>query len=113
MGFIVDESGASIEKRSAATLDYIIDLSRWLAGDRVSATVAPQASVDSGDVTPFSAGRNLLPITVIEDGARRVIPAESAVVLWLTGGTLNTVVRVHVTTADGRVEDFTFTVVIV
>lgn len=114
MGFIVDSTGASIEKRAGATLDYVLDLSRWLAGDRLSASVAPVVTaVSPGDVAPFSIGRNLAPIAVIENGVRRVIPVASAVVLWLTGGTVDTDVDVTVTTEAGRVEVFRFRVQIV
>lgn len=113
MGFIVDQNGASIEKQAGATLDYTLDLSRWLAGDRVSGTVAPVVTVPTGDVLAFSAARNAAPIAVVEDGDRRVIPTHAAVVLWLAAGTLESTVQVVVTTEAGRVEVFRFTVVIV
>lgn len=114
MGFITDQNGARIEKNAGATLDYVLALTRWLAGDRVSSAVPPVATVLSGDVVAFSAARNAAPIVVIDSdtGGRTIIPAASAVVLWLAGGTADSLVRVTVTTEAGRVETFEFSVVI-
>lgn len=88
-------------------LDYIIDLSSWLAGDTITTVTA---SCVQGDVVIDSAEVNATAFDVREPYGSRTIGARSAVIVWLSAGTLNTTAQVtaHLVTAAGRESDKSF-----
>ncbi len=82
-------------KDPAATLDYSIDWTQWLAGD----TIASSAwTCDSG----------------ITESAAKVNAANTLATIWLSGGTLSSIYKVTntITTAAGRTQVQSFKVTI-
>lgn len=99
----------SIQHDPDSTLDWVLDLGAWLAGDAIDGV--PTATVVDGDVQAFSAAANAAPIYVSEaPGKIRVLPARSAIVFWLTGGSADSRVRLRFTTLAGRTQDVTIAV---
>ena len=78
-----------------AVLDYKVDWSGWLQ---------PGETVTSYTVTATDG------VTVVSTAE-----ADGVVTIWLSGGTLNATVRVtcHVVTSAGRVDDRSFTCLVV
>jgi len=111
-GFVVQGGNAFIVKDPDAVLDYVLDMQPFLAdGDTLK--TAP-LTVEVAGVTLGSYAVNAAPLTVVENGASRDIPAFKAVVLWLSEGATGTtgLVTTRFSTNYGRTKDVSFRVVI-
>jgi len=105
MSFRITEDGPAINKDPDDKLDYVIDLSEWLAGDTIASVVA---ATEEGDVEIDSYAPNLAPLVVTERHRQRALPERSAIILWLSGGTVPSRVSARCTTVTGRRKDTSF-----
>lgn len=114
-GFVVTRSGRYIEKDPDDTLDYVIDMTEFLAdGDTLTASAGDlEVTVTGTGLVKNSASTNAAVVTVVEGGVTRDIAAYKAVVIWLTGPAPGTSGQVHtrVTSTKGRTKDVTFKVI--
>lgn len=87
--------GLKLYKDPDAVLDYKFDWSDWLNGDTISTRLV---TVDSG----------------ITKNSDSISDTNTSVTVWLAGGTIGSSYSVHcrITTAAGRTDDRTVTIVI-
>jgi len=104
-GFVEGPTGVKIIRDADSKLDYIVDLSKWLSGDTLSAV-----SYEVSGATVNSCVVNVAPLSIEDYGT---ISAGKAVVTWLQGGAtgVNGHLKLHVTTVAGREDDFTYQLV--
>lgn len=104
-GFVEGPTGVRIIRDADSKLDYIVDLSKWLSGDTLSAV-----SYEVSGATVTSCTVNVAPLSIEGYGT---INVGTAVITWLQGGTtgVNGRLKLHVTTLAGREDDFSFQLV--
>lgn len=104
-GFVEGPTGVKIIRDADSKLDYIVDLSDWLSGDTLSAV-----SYEVSGATVTSCTVNVAPLSV--EGYGTINPG-TAVITWLQGGVtgVNGHLKLRVTTAGGREDDFTYQLV--
>jgi len=104
-GFVEGPTGVKIIRDADSKLDYIVDLSEWLSGDTISAV-----SHEVSGATVNSCTVNAAPLSIVDYGT---INSGTAVITWLQGGVtgVNGYLKLHVTTAGGREDDFTYQLV--
>ena len=104
-GFVEGLTRVSIIRDADSKLDYIVDLSDWLAGDTLSAVTSEVVGA-----TVTSCTVNVAPLSIEGYGT---ISARTAVITWLQGGAtgVNGHLKLHVTTLAGREDDFSFQLV--
>jgi hypothetical protein len=96
-----------IEQDPDDILDYVADFGHLLVGDDIINGI----SVLATGVTVASFAYNAAPITIDEYGT---LPIRTAVVFWLTGGTVGVPgkVRVRIVSAAGRSYDVSYEIVL-
>ena len=104
-GFVEGLTGVRIIRDADSKLDYIVDLSDWLAGDTLSAVTSEVVGA-----TVTSCTVNVAPLSIEGYGT---INVGAAVITWLQGGAtgVNGHLKLHVTTLAGREDDFSFQLV--
>ncbi len=97
----------TITRNPRSTLEWMLDLSAWLQADTIEGT--PTVAVLQGDAIVFSVAANPAAVYVPEDAgcATRRVPALSAIIFWVTSGTIDSVARISFATKSGRIEDVT------